>query len=297
MSQRIGFVGVGLMGEGMAASLLKAGFVVTVMAHTNRAPVERLLALGASEADDLAGLARDCDIVHICAPGSPQVEAIVEGLVPHLVSGAVVIDCSTSDPTSTARLDGRLTGVGCALVDAPLGGTPAQAAEGGLSTMVGADPDIFARVEPVLQAWAGAGIVHLGPVGTGHKMKLLMNFLSLGYGAIYAEALTLSAKVGISPQQFDDVMRGSRMGCGFYETFMGYAVHGNRDAHKFTLTNALKDSTYLAAMAQAAGLVNPVGSAVRNSYAGAVAQGGAGPEDYVPHLVDFVARSNGVKRG
>jgi 3-hydroxyisobutyrate dehydrogenase-like beta-hydroxyacid dehydrogenase len=182
------------------------------------------------------------------------------------------------------------------LVDAPLGGTPLQAAQGKLSTMVGAPPEVFARIEPVLAAWAGAGIVHLGPTGTGHKMKLLMNFLSLGYGAIYAEALTLSAKVGISAAQFDDVMRGSRMGCGFYETFMGYAVHGNREAHKFTLTNARKDIGYLAAMAEAAGIANPVGAAVKGSYDAAVEAGGGGPEDYVPHLVDFVAKANQAER-
>lgn len=296
MSERIGFVGVGLMGEGMAASLMKAGYPVTVMAHRNRAPVERLVAAGAAEATDLAGIAQASDIVHLCAPGSPQVEAVVEALLPHLAPGTVVIDCSTSEPTSTARLAERLDAAGCALADAPLGGTPAQAVVGGLSTMVGAAPEVFARIEPVLAAWAGAGIVHLGPTGTGHKMKLLMNFLSLGYGAIYAEALTLSAKVGISPQQFDSVMRGSRMGCGFYETFMGYAVHGDREAHKFTLTNALKDISYLASMAEAEGVANPVGAAIKGSYDLAVGAGGDGAEDYVPHLVDFIAQANDVER-
>jgi 3-hydroxyisobutyrate dehydrogenase-like beta-hydroxyacid dehydrogenase len=82
------------------------------------------------------------------------------------------------------------------------------------------------------------------------------------------------------------------MDCGFYQTFMGYTIEGNRAAHKFTLTNALKDLTYLESMADAASLVNPIGNAVKNSFAMAVAGGGNGIEDYVPHLVDFVARVN-----
>lgn len=125
-------------------------------------------------------------------------------------------------------------------------------------------------------------------------MKLLNNFLSLGYAAIYAEALTLSKQIGISPERFDSVIRGGRMDCGFYQTFMGYLIEGNREAHKFTLTNALKDLRYLESTADAVSLVNPVGNAVKNTFAAAVAANGGGPEDYVPHLVDFVARNNGT---
>ena len=180
------------------------------------------------------------------------------------------------------------------MADAPLGGTPVQAEAGELATMVGASDAIYARLTPVISAWAKA-MVHLGPCGAGHKMKLLNNFLSLGYAAMYSEALALSEKVGITTQQFDSVIRGSRMDCGFYQTFMGYAVEGNREAHKFTLTNAFKDLRYLESMANGAGIANPVGNAVKNSFAMAHATGGDGPEDYVPHLVDFVAKRNGLK--
>ena len=196
-------------------------------------------------------------------------------------------------PQSKEALAARLAGQGIAMADAPLGGTPVQAEAGELSTMVGADPDTFARVEPILKTWAAA-IVHIGPSGDGHRMKLINNFLSLGYGAMYAEAIALARKVGISVETFDSVIRGGRMDCGFYQTFMGYALEGNRESHKFTLTNAHKDMRYLASMADAAGLSNPIGNAVKNSYALARATGGEGPEDYVPHLVDFIARANGI---
>lgn len=294
MSEQVGFVGVGLMGHGMAANLIAKGFDVTVVAHRNRTTVEDLIRKGASEAQDLAALASRSTIIHICAPGSPQVEAIVEGLLPYLQPDSVVIDCSTSDPVSTLALAERLDRAGHALADAPLGGTPVNAEAGTLSTMVGASDATFLRIQPVLAAWA-ATITHLGPAGTGHKMKLLNNFLSLGYAALYAEALALSNKVGISTQQFDKVIRGGRMDCGFYQTFMGYAVEGNREAHRFTLTNALKDLRYLESMADSVALSNPMGNAVKNSFALAHATGGSGPEDYVPHLVDFIARLNATK--
>lgn len=293
MVERIGFVGVGLMGHGMAANILKGGYPVTVIAHRNRAPVEDLVARGAVEVGSLADLAGASDVVFVCAPGSPQVEAIVAELAPALAAGSVIVDCSTADPVSTEALAARLAGQGIAMADAPLGGTPVQAEAGELSTMVGADPDIFARIEPILKTWAAA-IVHIGPSGDGHRMKLINNFLSLGYGAMYAEAIALARKVGISVETFDSVIRGGRMDCGFYQTFMGYALEGNRESHKFTLTNAHKDMRYLASMADAAGLSNPIGNAVKNSYALARATGGEGPEDYVPHLVDFIARANGI---
>lgn len=293
MVERIGFVGVGLMGHGMAANILKGGYPVTVIAHRNRAPVEDLVARGAVEAGSLADLAGASDVVFVCAPGSPQVEAIVADLAPSLAAGSVIVDCSTADPVSTEALAARLAGQGIAMADAPLGGTPVQAEAGELSTMVGADPDTFARIEPILKTWAAA-IVHIGPSGDGHRMKLINNFLSLGYGAMYAEAIALARKVGISVETFDSVIRGGRMDCGFYQTFMGYALEGNRESHKFTLTNAHKDMRYLASMADAAGLSNPIGNAVKNSYALARATGGEGPEDYVPHLVDFIARANGI---
>lgn len=294
--ESVGFIGVGLMGHGMAKNILSGGHSVTVVAHRSRASVDDLVAQGAKEAADLAKMAQVSDIIHICAPGSPQVESIIAGLMPDLREGSIIVDCSTSDPTSTEKLAAMLETKGCWLADAPLGGTPVQAESGTLSTMVGASADTFARIKPVIDCWA-TSVVHLGPTGMGHKMKLLNNFLSLGYAALYSEAIAVGRKVGISVDQFDSVIRGSRMDCGFYQTFMGYAVEGNRDAHKFTLTNAYKDTRYLANMADGASAANPVGAAVKNSFAAAMNMGGDGAEDYVPHLVDYIAKLNGLPPG
>ena len=119
-----------------------------------------------------------------------------------------------------------------------------------------------------------------------------LRILSMGYAAIYAEALTLASRIGITPQTFDSVLRGSRMDCGFYQTFMQYVLERDRDAHKFTLANGLKDVRYLESGANAAGVPNPVGNAVKNSFAAAVAAGRG--DDYVPMLSDWVAAQNGI---
>ncbi len=293
MAETIGFIGLGYMGHGMAKNILAKGHSLNVLAHRNRQPIDDLLSRGAVEAEDEHALAQTSTIVFLCLPGSPQVEAVVDRLGNSLAAGAVIVDCSTSDPVSTARLSDALAERDLHLVDAPLGGTPVQAEEGTLSAMVGAEEAVFQRVRPVIETWAST-VVHIGKPGDGHRMKLLNNFLSLGYAALYSEALALGQKVGISVETFDSVIRGSRMDCGFYQTFMGYALEGNREAHKFTLTNALKDLTYLESMADAAGIANPTGNAAKNSFAMALAAGGDGPEDYVPHLADFVARRNGL---
>lgn len=291
--ERIGFVGVGLMGHGMAKNIVEKGWPLTVLAHRNRAPVEDLKARGADEAANARELAELSDIVIICVTGSPQVEAVIHG--PDGLASAgkplLICDCSTSDPSSTTKLSAELAGQNIALIDAPLSRTPKDAAEGTLDVMVGGDPDAVERARPVLEAFSQR-IVKTGPVGTGHTMKLLNNFVSLGYAAIYAEALALGAKAGVSAEVFDSVIRGGRMDCGFYQTFFKYVLERDRDAHKFTLANALKDTTYLAAFANAAGVGNPVGSAVRNSFALAVGTGHG--QDYVPMLSDVIAEVNGI---
>ena len=157
--------------------------------------------------------------------------------------------------------------------------------------MVGGEAAAVARARPLLEAFAGR-IVETGPVGTGHAMKLLNNFVAMGYAALYSEALMIGAKAGLSAKVFDAVIRGGRMDCLFYQTFFKYVLERDRDAHRFTLANALKDVTYLASFAQALGVANPVGAAVRNSFAQAVAAGEG--QAYVPMLSDFVARWNGA---
>lgn len=291
--EKVGFVGVGLMGQGMAKNIVEKGYALTIIAHRNRAPVDDLVARGATEVTTLPEMAANCSVICLCLSGSPEVAATIAGLMPSLSRGSVIVDCSTSDPTVSLRLAAELAEIGVDFVDAPLSRTPKEAWAGTLDCMVGATDASFARVQPIIATWA-AKIVHIGDIGDGHKMKLLNNFVSLGYAALYSEALALSRKVGISVSEFDKVIRGGRMDCGFYQTFMGYALEGNREAHKFTLANAHKDMRYVEAMANASNVATPLASAVKNSYALALSAGGNGADNYVPHLADYVAKQNGI---
>jgi len=291
----IGFIGLGFMGHGMARNIATKGYPLWVRGRSNRAPVDGLVALGAREAQSPRQMAEICDIIHLCLSTSAQVEATFhdpDGLLAGARPGLTVIDTSTSDPTSTLALAAELTARGGHLVDAPLGGTPMQAEAGKLSAMIGCDDEaILERIRPVVSCWA-ASITRIGEVGSGHKMKLLMNFIGLTYGALYSEAVVLAAKVGIPAATLREVIAPSRMGNGFFDTFMSYVVDGNRDAHKFTLDNAAKDIGYLNAMAADAQVMNVIASAARHYYIHAVACGHGA--DYVPHLSDHVARLNGL---
>jgi hypothetical protein len=282
------------MGHGMAKNIVEKGYPLVVMGHRKREPVEDLVARGASEASTAKELAERCDIIHLCVSGSPQVEENIRGTSGILASGKsglIVVDCSTSDPVSTLQLNDELAAAGMTLVDAPLSRTPKEAEAGTLDTMVGADPETFEAIRPVLECWAGV-IVHLGPVGLGHKMKLINNFIGMGYAALYAEALAIARKNGLTAEQVNSVIAPGRMSNGFYQTFMKYVLERDENAHRFTIANAHKDMRYLANMANAVGAVNSVQSAVKNSFAAMEATGDG--EKYVPMLSDFIAGLNGL---
>jgi 3-hydroxyisobutyrate dehydrogenase-like beta-hydroxyacid dehydrogenase len=293
-NEQIGFIGLGLMGHGIAKNIVDKGYPLTFLGRNNRAPAEDLAERGAVEVSSPGDVAARSTIVFICVTGSREVEAIIRGaggFKAALKQDTVIVDCSTSDPNSTVALAAELKDLGVHYVDAPLSRTPKEAWEGTLDTMVGASDALFARLKPVLDTWAGR-IVHIGETGDGHRMKLLNNFISLGYAALYSEALALAKKVGISPARFDSVIRNGRMDCAFYQTFMRWTLEGNRDAHKFSIANAFKDLTYLEAMADAVGMVNPLGNAAKNAFASAVAAGAA--DQYVPMLATHVGRLNGI---
>jgi 3-hydroxyisobutyrate dehydrogenase-like beta-hydroxyacid dehydrogenase len=291
-----GFIGVGLMGRHMARHLIEKGFKLTILGNRNREPVEALVALGAKEAKTARAVAEASEILFLCVSDSSIVESLMRG-ENGIIAGAhknlVVVDCSTSNPVSTLQLAEELHAKGASMVDSPLGGTPSAAETGNLIAMVGADDALLARVRPAMEAWAGR-IEQIGPLGSGHKMKLLNNFLSMSYGALFAEAFALARKSGISIETFHRVISGGRMDCGFFQTFVQYSLNGEPNAHKFALSNAYKDMRYVEAMGEAVRLVNPIANAVRNSYA--IAEAAGRGQDYLPLLSEVIADLNGLPR-
>lgn len=295
MTKRIGFIGVGLMGHGMVKNLLSKGYGVTAMAHRNRAPLEDLIESGAVEAADPAAVAARADVVIICVTGSPQVEQIVygeRGLLAAVRPGLTVMDCSTSEPSSTARINEDVTARGGVLVDAPLARTPVEAEAGRLNTMVGASAEAFEQVGPILEAFC-ENIFHVGPVGAGHKTKLINNFLAMGQGALIAEALCACAATGVDIEKFYDVVSAGGANSGIFQLIVPKAREGDYSGLKFSLPNAAKDLGYYTRMTSAASLTGMLGDSVRHAFVQGL---NLGFEDgYVGSLIAAQSKLNKVK--
>ncbi len=290
----IGFIGVGFMGHGMAKNILAGEYDLWIMGNRNRGPVDSLLGQGAREAQSAQELAEKCDILHLCMPNSDVTEAVIrgkDGVLAGAGRGLIVIDTTTADPQSTQLLAAELAGQGVTLVDAPLGRTHVEAEAGTLDAMVGCEAEIFEKILPVIECWA-SNITHVGPTGSGHQMKLLMNLLSMGYGALYSEMVVLGAKSGIAPQTIRKVIESSRLSNGFFETFMRYVVDRDGDAQRFTIENASKDVRYVNNMANDAKVVSIIASSIRHYYMQAVATGHG--QDFIPVISDHVAALNGI---
>lgn len=211
MNERVGFIGLGIMGQGMARNLMKAGFSVRVWNRTaNKA--EALAAEGAQTGSSPADVAAHSDIVVICVSDTPDVEAVLlgEGGVIHGAKpGTLVIDCSTISPQATRDIAARLAEKGIKMLDAPVSGGSEGAARGTLTIMVGGAAEDFERAKPVFQAM-GKTITHIGETGTGQLVKLVNQVLVVGNCLAMCEALLLAQAGGVDLQKtFDAISQGA----------------------------------------------------------------------------------------
>lgn len=262
MSERqIGFVGVtGMMGHGMAGSLLRAGFPLAYALRSEATDrVADLDAAGAIRLDSYAALGAASDVVVICVTASEDVVQVVEGLLERPREGLVIVDSSTVEPTVTRALAAVAATKGVRYADAPLTQGPAQAEAGTLNVIVGADDALFAEIEPVLSAFA-AHIVRAGSLGHGHALKLINNFVMQATGATLAEAFGTAAKVGMDPQLVEEILSLGKFENGLLH-LLARTLHGDFGAQRFLLDNAKKDVRYYTRMAGEAGAVTGMGSA------------------------------------
>jgi 3-hydroxyisobutyrate dehydrogenase-like beta-hydroxyacid dehydrogenase len=291
----IGFIGAsGLMGHGMAKNLLAKGHALALTVHRNRERVADLLAAGALEKKTPAELAAASEIVFLCVTGSPQVEASLEGpsgLLAGARPGLVVVDCSTSEPDSTARLREVAAKADVTLVDAPLARTPIEAEAGKLNVMVGADGATFARIEPVLRAFA-ENVFHVGAPGAGHIVKLLNNFIAQAICTATAEAFAVGQRAGIDPQKLVDIVSVGAVNSGLFQ-MMSKTLQGDLGALRFELDNARKDVRYYTHLAEGLAIPTVVGEAVHQSLVLASALGYG--KKFVPSLVQAQEQLTGAK--
>ncbi len=288
--KKIGMIGIGMMGHGIATNLLKHGHPLTVLDHPGNQPLDGLIASGAKVSRTPKELASHSDIIILCVTGTPQVEDVLlgeQGVLKGIAPGSTVIDCSTAVPTSTDRVSKRVTEAGCDFLDAPMTRTPKEAAEGRLNLLVGGDATIFEQCKPLLACFA-ENIVHAGPIGAGHRMKLLHNFVSLGSVALMAEAAACAQSSGISAQTFIDVLA---MGGGWgapLERLKPYLSSGDVSAMRFSLANSLKDLSYYNQMAQDMYADRTIAEAVRHTLDDACKEGN--PQSCLPEIVPIIAK-------
>ena len=296
MSRRIGFIGAGLMGHGMARNIVEKGFELAVLGHRNRQPIEDLLGRGATEAKSPAALARASDFVILCVPSSAEVELCVfaeNGILAGAHEGLIVIDATTAEPASTERVAKALAAKNVGFADAPLTRSPKDAEAGRLNTLVGADAATLALIRPVLEAYC-ENIFHVGPIGSGHKMKLINNFLSQGTAALIAEAVTTATKAGVDLAKLFEVVSEGGANSSVFQRFMPWVLSG-QGGMIFKLKNGQKDVRYYTHLAESVGATAFLGEAIHQVFTLAAAQGES--ESYVPALARALGKVNGVEIG
>lgn len=207
----VGFVGLGVMGLPMTRHLVNAGHRVTVSSRSP-GPVASAVAFGAVDGGSASGVAAASDVVVMCVPSSPDVSAVVDGLLPSLRPGAVVVDCSTIDPDVERTQHARVEEAGGSYLDAPVSGGSVGAVNGTLTLMVGGSAAVLDRARPVLSAFSGL-IVHVGGPGMGQVVKLCNNLVYAAQMQAVAEAFTLASRSGADLASVVEVLRHSTGDC------------------------------------------------------------------------------------
>lgn len=266
---RIGIAGVGLMGHGIASNIVRCGFPLVLLKHPGNQPVDDLLHDGARQADTLQDIAEQADVIILCVTGTPQIEDILyraDGLLAHLRPGTILIDCSTAIPSSTERIAADVSRARGLFLDAPMTRTPKEAAQGRLNLIIGGDTALFETCRPLLESFA-ENLVHAGPIGAGHRMKLIHNFVSLGFSTVLAEAAACANRAGIEPRVLLDILANGGGGGIVLDRLAPYIASGDDSGFRFSLSNAHKDLSYYTTMADESRSFHQMATAIRDTLA------------------------------
>ena len=289
----LGFIGLGNMGRPMASNLCRKGFSVIVH-DVNPAPVEQLKALGAAVAANAGTVAENADVIFTMLPDSAAVDAVVagpDGLIARGRKGATIVEMSTIDPNVTDRLAAAAAARGMSFADAPVGRLASHAERGESLFMVGAEPAVFARITPMLEAM-GTTIHHCGPAGTGMRTKLVNNYLAIISCQLNAEAIALSQRFGLSLEKSLDVIHGTTATNGQLKLAWPLKVLKGDVAPGFTIDLAHKDLTLIVEAANSAKVPVPIAAAAREAFSTARAEG-HGAKDFSA-MVDALCGRAGI---
>jgi len=293
---KLAFVGLGNMGQYMAANLLKAGHEMTVTDLRPEAAAQ-LVEDGANWADSVRSACAGADAVFMSLPTPPDVELVVtgaDGVLAGLPAGATIIDLSTNSPSMVRKLGALAAEKGIGFLDAPVSGGTRGAREATLAVMVGGDAELYARFEPVLKA-IGPNVFHTGDLGTGNVAKLINNQLAFINMMAMNEALMIGAKAGMDLVLLRDIVRASS-GDSFAWIGGAIAVLKDKLPPRFTTTLACKDIGLAQELADETGVDASLGRLTYEMLKGYRDNGFAG-EDILATIKAVEEKSGHVVRG
>jgi 3-hydroxyisobutyrate dehydrogenase len=293
MTANIAFIGLGIMGQGMARNLLRAGFRLTVWNRT-AAKAQALAAEGAQAAISPAQAAAAAEIIVICVSDTPDVEGVLfapGGVAEGARAGSLVIDCSTISPTATRQMAAKLAATGIHHLDAPVSGGSEGAVKGTLSIMVGGDDADFTRALPVLQAM-GKQITHVGGHGAGQTVKLMNQILVVGHALALSEALLFGQANDIDLDVALEAVKAGAAG-SWMLSFRGPQVLARDWRPGFSIDLQQKDLRLVLAAADQAGVPLPATALVFQFYRTLQAQGLGGEGNHA--LIKALERLAGLE--
>ncbi len=290
---KIGFIGLGNLGEPLCNSLVSKGFNVTVT-DLRRDNAQRLLDAGAKWSDDIAGVCRDANIVITALPSVAASRKVVEGpggVFEHLAAGGVWIEMSTTDLTDLQRLQDVAKAKGIDVLECPVTGGVHLAHSGQITVLVGGEQGTFDRVAPILQAMGGE-IIYMGKLGNASVVKVVTNMLAFIHLVAAGEAMMLPAKYGVDPDATWRAIRASSGNSFVHETESKLVLSGSYNV-KFTMDLACKDLGLVNAIAEKLGVPLELGSHTQQIFRRA--RGLFGSEAQSPEVVRMIEQACGLE--
>jgi 3-hydroxyisobutyrate dehydrogenase len=252
----IGFIGLGVMGEPICRNLLKKSGKRVIAFDLSPEPLERLHEEGADIAGSVATLVKASELVFLCLPSAKHVRSVFEGdgILRNIRAGQVIVDLGTTSVNQTRDFAKQLQAKGAAWADAPIARTRQAARDGTLSVMVGASPELYAAIEPLIRCFA-TDVTHCGDVGAGQVTKILNNMVLFQTVNALAEAVAVARRSGVDPALLlDTLSKGSADSFALRNHGIKAIVPGNFPERAFSTEYALKDMSYALELADKAGI-------------------------------------------
>lgn len=271
--KKIAYLGLGIMGRGMAANLLKAGYPVTVWNRT-AARCEPLVSQGAEQAGSPAEAAAGADVIMYCVSDDAAVEALVfgqDGVLAGVRAGQIVIDLTTVHPDTTRREAAAYAEKGVKFLDAPVFGSKNEAANGGLWIVVGGERELYDQMKPILERLSET-THYMGGTAMGTSMKLVGNLVVASQLEALGEAMTLATKAGLNPEDVLGVLHVTDFKSPIFDGVGQMLINRDFSTH-FSLNLMLKDANLIARFAQDLNVPLPASAAIREVIKSAVNKG------------------------